>query len=95
MCWNDISETVILGLDMVKESANQVYIVRERMKVIQDRQIVYVSKRRRLLEFNVGDEVFLKVLPMKGVGRFRKWGKLSFRYIGFYEIFERIGKVVY
>ena len=59
------------------------------------RQKSYADKRRRPLEFSVGDSVFLKVAPMKGVMRFGKKGKLSPRYIGPFEIIERIGKVAY
>ncbi|KAL5560733.1 hypothetical protein UlMin_036944 [Ulmus minor] len=57
--------------------------------------IFYADKRRRPLEFQVGDSVFLKVAPMKGVMRFGKKGKLSPRFIGPFEILERIGKVAY
>ncbi|KAL5547651.1 hypothetical protein UlMin_002882 [Ulmus minor] len=59
------------------------------------RQKSYADKRRRPLEFQVGDAVFLKVAPMKGVMRFGKKGKLSPRYIGPFKILERIGKVAY
>ncbi|KAL5577467.1 hypothetical protein UlMin_019166 [Ulmus minor] len=55
----------------------------------------YADKRRRPLEFQVGDSVFLKVAPMKGVMRFGKKGKLSPRFIGPFEILERVGKVAY
>ena len=51
--------------------------------------------RRRPLEFEVGDHVFLKVMPKRGVVRFGKQGKLSSRFIGFFEILERVGTVVY
>ncbi|KAL5574707.1 hypothetical protein UlMin_016406 [Ulmus minor] len=59
------------------------------------RQKSYADRRRRPLEFKEGDFVFLKVAPMKGVMRFGKKGKLSPRYIGPFEILERIGKVAY
>ena len=49
----------------------------------------------RDLEFQVGDQVFLRISPWKGVLRFRKEGKLSPRYMGPYEIMERIGEVAY
>ncbi|KAL5572216.1 hypothetical protein UlMin_021813 [Ulmus minor] len=65
------------------------------MKTAQSRQKSYADKRRRPLEFQVGDLVFLKVTPMKGMRRFGKKGKLSPRYIGPLEILERIGKVAY
>ena len=51
--------------------------------------------RRRPLEFEVGDHVFLKVMPKRGVVRFGKRGKLSPRFIGPFEILERIGIVAY
>ena len=51
--------------------------------------------RRRPLEFEVGDHVFLKVMPKGGVVRFGKRGKLSPRFIGPFEVLERIGTVVY
>ena len=47
------------------------------------------------MEFKVGDFVFLKVSPTKGVARFGKHGKLSPRYIGPYQIAKRVGEVAY
>ena len=51
--------------------------------------------RHRPLEFKVGDHVFLKVMPKRGVVRFDKRGKLSPRFIGPFEILERVGIVAY
>ena len=51
--------------------------------------------RHRPLEFEVGDHVFLKVMPKGGVVRFGKRGKLSSRFIGPFEILERLGTVAY
>ena len=51
--------------------------------------------RRRPLEFEVGDHVFLKVMPKSGVVRSGKRGKLSPRFIKPFEILERIGVVAY
>ena len=51
--------------------------------------------RRRPLEFEVGDHVFLKVMPKRIVVRFGKRGKLSSRFIGPFEILERVGTVAY
>ncbi|XP_024024855.1 uncharacterized protein LOC112092574 [Morus notabilis] len=65
------------------------------MKTTQDRQKSCADKRRRPLEFNEEDSVFLKIAPMKGVMRFGKKGKLSLRYIRPFQIVKRIGKVAY
>ena len=65
------------------------------MEIVFSRQKSYADKRRRPLEFQVGDLVFLKVAPFKGVMRFGKKGKLSPRYIGPFEVLERIGNVAY
>ena len=54
-----------------------------------------MDRRRRPLEFETGDHVFLKVMPKKGVVRFSKRGKLSTRFIGPFEILERVGTVAY
>ena len=70
-------------------------MIRQRLETAQSRQKSYADKRRRLLEFQVGDAVFLKVAPLKGVMRFGKKGKLSPRFIGPFEILERVGKVAY
>ena len=51
--------------------------------------------RVRPLEFEVGDHVFLKLMPKRGVVRFVKHGKLSPRFIGPFEILERVGTVAY
>ena len=59
----------------------------------QNRQKSYADVRRRPLEFEVGDHVFLKVMHKGGVIRFSKRGKLSPRFIGLFEILERIGIV--
>ncbi|GKV43001.1 hypothetical protein SLEP1_g50348 [Rubroshorea leprosula] len=70
-------------------------LIKERLRVAQSRQKSYVDRRRQDLEFEVGDHVFLKVSPTRGVLRFGIRGKLSPRYIGPYPILERIGEVAY
>ncbi|XP_052185324.1 uncharacterized protein LOC127796968 [Diospyros lotus] len=59
------------------------------MKAAQDRQKSYPDRRRRDLEFDLGDHVFLRVMTMRGVRRFRVSSKLSPRYVGPFEILER------
>ena len=65
------------------------------LKIAQDRQKSYADTRKRELEFEVGDIVFLKVAPCKRVIRFQKRGKLNPWYIGLFRILERIGPVAY
>ena len=70
-------------------------LIRQRLFTAQSRQKIYADVRRRPLEFKVGDHVFLKVIPKRGVVRFGKRGKLSPRFIGPFEILERVGTVAY
>ena len=65
------------------------------MKTSQDRQKSYADRRRCDLEFDIGDHVWLKVMPVKDVRRFGILGKLNPRYVGPFEILERIGYLAY
>ncbi|XP_074300980.1 uncharacterized protein LOC141632324 [Silene latifolia] len=65
------------------------------MRTAQDRQKSYADLRRSDIEFAVGDKVLLKVSPMRGVMRFGKRGKMSQKFIGPYEILDRVGEVAY
>jgi hypothetical protein len=69
--------------------------IQENLKVAKLRQESYANKRRRPLQFEAGDHVYLMVSPMKGVKRFGVTGKLSPRYIGPFQILEKCGKVAY
>ncbi|GJS03292.1 putative reverse transcriptase domain-containing protein [Tanacetum coccineum] len=70
-------------------------LIKDRLKVARDRQKSYADKRRKPLEFSVGDYVLLKVSPWKGVVRFRKKGKLAPRFVGPFEIIKKVGPVAY
>ena len=67
----------------------------DRLRVAQSRQKSYFDIKRKALELEIGDKVFLQVAPMKGVMRFGKKGKLSPRFVGPFEVLERVGKVAY
>ncbi|GKB97426.1 putative reverse transcriptase domain-containing protein, partial [Tanacetum coccineum] len=77
------------------QTDGQVVLIKEKLKAARDRQKSYADNRRKLLEFEVGDRVLLKVSPWKGVIRFGKKGKLALRYVGPFEILKRIGPVAY
>ena len=85
----------MIGPYSVLYAMEKVQLIRDRLKTTQSRQKSYADVKRRELEFQVDDWVFLKVSPMKGVIRFGKKGKLSPTYVGPYEILQRIGKVAY
>ncbi|KAK6121747.1 hypothetical protein DH2020_044510 [Rehmannia glutinosa] len=61
----------------------------------RDRQKSYADPKRKELQFVVGEKVFLRVSPTKGIFRFGKRGKLNPRYVGPYEVLERVGRVAY
>nr|GFA16711.1 putative reverse transcriptase domain-containing protein [Tanacetum cinerariifolium] len=69
--------------------------IKDRLKATRDRQKSYADKRRKPLEFSVGDYVLLKVSPWKGVVRYRKKGELAPRFVGPFEIVEKVGHVAY
>lgn len=93
--WDGESEIRVIGPDMIEETTSVVQTIRARMKAAQDRQKSYADTKRRRLEFTVGDKVLLKVSPTRGITRFGKGGKLNPKYIGPFEILERVGEVAY
>ncbi|WMV19700.1 hypothetical protein MTR67_013085 [Solanum verrucosum] len=93
--WFEVSKAGLIGPELVHQAMEKVKVIQERLKTEQSRQKSYTDVRRRALEFEVGDWVYLKVSPMKGVMRFGKKGKLSPRYIGPYRIVQRVGSVAY
>jgi len=95
LCWFESGESVVLGPDIVQQTTEKVKLIQERMKALQSRQKSYHDKRRKDLKFQEGDHVFLRVTPMTGVGRALKSKKLSPRFIGLYQISERIGTATY
>jgi hypothetical protein len=93
--WIESGEKVIFGPDLVQEVESIVHQVQENLKAAKSHQETYANKRRRPLEFEVGNHVYLKVSPMKGMKRFGVKGKLAPRYIGPFPILEKYGTVTY
>jgi hypothetical protein len=93
--WSEPGERWFFGVDLVKQTEEKVRQIQNNLKVAQSRQKSYADKRRRPLVFQVGDYVYLKVSPMKGVSRFGVKGKLAPRYIGPFQIIQQCGKVAY
>jgi hypothetical protein len=97
LCCNGISleKSKCLGRIFCLKLKRNIKMVRENLKIAQSRQQSYANTRRRELSFEVGDFVYLKVSPIRGVKRFRVKGKLATRYVGLYQILARRGEVAY
>ena len=85
----------MIGPNIVKDTEAKVQVIRQRLKVANDQQKSYANLKRREIEYEVGDKVFLKISSWRKILRFGQRGKLSSRFIGPYEILERIGPVAY
>ena len=76
-------------------TSEKVKVIRDNLKKARDRQKSYEDNRRRDMQFEIGDQVFLEISPWKGLLRFGRRGKLSPRFIGPYEIVSMVGPVAY
>jgi hypothetical protein len=91
--WNETGEQKVFGPDILQEAKKQVHVVRENLRVAQLRQKSYTNHRRRVLSFEVGDFVYLKVSPMRGLRHFKIRGKLAPRFVGPFKILEKCLRV--
>ncbi|GKG01988.1 hypothetical protein Tco_0306693, partial [Tanacetum coccineum] len=72
----------LTGPEIVQETTERIIQVKQRMQAAHDRQKSYADLKHKLMEFEVGDKVMLKVSPWKGVVHFGKRGKLNPRFVG-------------
>ena len=72
VCWDEVGERRLVGLKLVQITSEKVKVVRDNLKIARDRQKSYADNRCRDLQFEIGDRVFLKISPWKGVLRFGK-----------------------
>jgi hypothetical protein len=93
--WSEAGERTLFGPDLVEDAEERVQVIREKLKVAQMRQKSYHDKGTAPRHFEVGDYVYLKVSPTKGVQRFGVKRKLAPHYIGPYEVIEVCGLVAY
>ncbi|KAL6219588.1 hypothetical protein ACLB2K_007347 [Fragaria x ananassa] len=94
-CSAKVGNSELLGPDIVQETTKNISIIQDRIRIAQNRQKSYADLKRRQVEFDVGDHVFLKVSPTKGVVRFDKKGILTLRNVGPFEILEKVGNLAY
>ncbi|GJU72633.1 putative reverse transcriptase domain-containing protein [Tanacetum coccineum] len=90
-----VGEGQLIGPELVQGTTEKISQIKDRLKVTRDRQKSYADRGRKPLEFCVGDYVLLKVSLWKGVVRFGKKGKLAHRFVGPFEIIEKVGPVAY
>ena len=88
-------EALYSSPDIIEDAEQMVQAVRENLRIAQSRQKSYADGKRRDLTFSVGDHVYLKVSPMRGIRRFNVKGKLAPRYVGPFKVLERKGEVAY
>ena len=93
--WSEAGERNFFGPDIIGEAEEQVQVIQKNLKIAQSRQKSYADKKRQSISFQVGDHVYLRVCPMKGVQRFGVKGKLAPCYVGSFPIIERCGPVAY
>ena len=90
-----MGERRFLGPEIIEKTVEVIEKIRRRIKIAQDSQKSYADVKRKDVRFEIGDKVFLKIAPMRGVVRCGKKGKLQARYVGPFEILEKIGDVAY
>lgn len=95
LSWDRIEDRVCIGSEMLWDMEEQVACIREHLLAAQDRQKKYVNAHQVDRQFSIGDRVFLRVHPRKSLIHYGKSSKLAPRFVGPFEILERIGPVAY
>jgi hypothetical protein len=93
--YSETGEQTVFGPDILQEVEKQVHMVRENPRVVQSRQKSYTDHRRRELSFEVGDFMYPKESPVRGLHHFKVRGKLTLRFIGLFKITKKRGEVAY
>ncbi|GKB30050.1 putative reverse transcriptase domain-containing protein [Tanacetum coccineum] len=93
--FGEMGDRHLIRLDIIQETVDKIMTIKERLRTARSRQKSYADNRRKPLEFQIGDNVLLKVSPWKGMIRFGKRGKLNPRYIGPFKVLKRISLVAY
>nr|GEX23030.1 putative reverse transcriptase domain-containing protein [Tanacetum cinerariifolium] len=89
LCGLRLGKVRLIEPELVQGTTEKISQIKDRLKTARDRQKSYADKRRKPLEFSVGDYVLLKVSPWKGVIHFRKKRKLAPRFVGPFEIIKK------
>nr|GEW42490.1 putative reverse transcriptase domain-containing protein [Tanacetum cinerariifolium] len=95
VCWAEVGQVQLTGLELVQETMERIIQIKQMILTTRDRQKSYADLKRKLMEFQVGDKVMIKVSPWKGVIHFGKWGKLNPRYVRPFKVLKKVGAVAY
>ncbi|XP_070045232.1 uncharacterized protein [Nicotiana tomentosiformis] len=93
--WFESGEAQLLGTELIRDALEKVKLIQDRLRKARSRHKSYADWKARDVAFMVGERVLFRVSPMKGIMSFGKKGKLIPRYIGPFEILERVSKVAY
>jgi hypothetical protein len=93
--WSETGERQFFGPDMIKEAEDQVGIIRERLKAAQSRQKSNYDRHHQEVRYEVGEQAYLRVTPLRGVHRFGIKGKLAPRYVGPFRVLAKRGTLAY
>ena len=91
--WDEVGEQRLMDTELVQFTNEAIQKIKPRTQAAHSRQKSYADVRWKDLEFDVGDNVFLKVAPMKDVLQFKKKGKLSPHFVGSFEILKRVATI--
>ena len=95
LSWDKLEDRVLLGPEMLQEMEEQMKVIKQRLKEAQDRQKSYANAKRLDRSYEKGNRVFIRVRPKKSPFKYGKGAKLSPRFVGPFEILERVGPVTY
>ena len=93
--WDEDGDRQLFGPNVIKESEENVKLIRDRLKVAQSRQKSYKDKKRKEVVYEIGDRACLHVFPLRGVKRIGVKGQLAPRFVGPYRVLERMEEVAY
>ena len=95
MCWEEVGGKKLSKVELINQTKETINKIRDKLRAAQDPQKSYANIHRRPLAFEVGEHVFLKVSPLRGSLRFGHKEKLAPRFIGPFEVLQRIGPTTY